>query len=79
MRDNEPLTLNALGLKCPLPVLRAKQRLASMAIGEQLCVLADDPTAKRDFEGLAQHTSHLLLRTEPREDGGWVFWLQKGV
>lgn len=41
--------LDARGLKCPLPVLKAEKRLAAMAAGAELIVLATDPMAKVDI------------------------------
>ncbi|WP_092078477.1 sulfurtransferase TusA family protein [Poseidonocella sedimentorum] len=40
--------LDALGLLCPLPVLKARKRLKAMAPGEVLCLVADDPAAVID-------------------------------
>ena len=42
--------LDAQGLKCPLPVLRARKFIKSLKIGEELKVLATDPAAPKDFE-----------------------------
>lgn len=42
-------TLDARGLKCPLPVLKAEKRLAGLAPGQSLIVLATDPMAKVDI------------------------------
>jgi tRNA 2-thiouridine synthesizing protein A len=45
----EPATLDARGLKCPLPVLKMEKALAAMAPGAGLVVLATDPMAKVDI------------------------------
>jgi tRNA 2-thiouridine synthesizing protein A len=44
----EPETLDARGLRCPLPVLKTEKRLAELAPGATLIVLATDPIAKVD-------------------------------
>lgn len=54
-------TLDCLGLKCPLPVLKAHKHLKAMVAGEILRVLADDPMAPLDLEHMAQEEGHLLL------------------
>ncbi len=53
--------LDATGLKCPLPVLRAKKRLKDVAAGATLRVLATDPDAPRDFEAFCTETGHTFV------------------
>ncbi|MCG8623561.1 MAG: sulfurtransferase TusA family protein [Proteobacteria bacterium] len=55
------LELDARGLLCPLPVLKARKALADMAAGETLAVLADDPVAPLDFADFCQTSGHTLL------------------
>lgn len=45
----EPELLDARGLKCPLPVIKMEKRLAGLALGARLVVLASDPMAKVDI------------------------------
>lgn len=54
-------TLDVTGLKCPLPILRAKKALAQMETGEVLTVLATDAGAPGDFEAFCRQTGHILL------------------
>lgn len=54
-------TLDARGLKCPLPVLRARKAMKTMASGEVLMVLADDPAAPKDFRAFCAQTGAALL------------------
>ena len=68
--------LDASGLKCPMPVLRANRALRGVAPGALLRVRATDPAAQRDFPAFCQTTGHELV--ESRADGGaWVFLLRK--
>lgn len=53
--------LDATGLTCPLPVLRARKVLQSLAAGEELEVLATDAAADRDFPAFCEATGHALL------------------
>lgn len=59
--------LDALGLLCPLPVLKAAKRLRAMAPGEVLRVRADDPAAVIDIPHFCAEAGHELVGTE--EDG----------
>jgi len=53
--------LDARGLNCPLPILKAKKALAGMASGEVLKVVATDPGSVRDFQAFARQTGNELL------------------
>jgi tRNA 2-thiouridine synthesizing protein A len=57
----EPLILDAKGLKCPLPVLKARKAMRDVAAGGVLRVLATDPGAVKDFEHFCKTTGHQLL------------------
>ena len=53
--------LDARGLNCPLPILRAKKLLATMKTGEVLRVVATDPNSARDFQAFARQTGNELV------------------
>jgi TusA-related sulfurtransferase len=55
--------VDACGLLCPLPILRAKKALADMASGQILKILATDPSAQRDFAAFARQTGNELVET----------------
>jgi tRNA 2-thiouridine synthesizing protein A len=61
--------IDALGLLCPLPVLRARKRLIAMAPGEVLRLLADDPAAVVDVPHFCREAGHDLLAQEPQVEG----------
>ena len=65
--------LDALGLLCPLPVLKARKRLASMAPGSVLRMLADDPAAAIDVPFFCNESGHALLSAT--EDGDAQIYL----
>jgi tRNA 2-thiouridine synthesizing protein A len=67
--------LDASGLNCPLPILRAKKALSSMESGQVLHIIATDPGAVKDFQAFAKQTGNELL--EHREEGGKFFFLMK--
>ena len=60
--------LDARGLFCPMPILKASQMLETLKSGERLEVLADDPAAPSDFVAFAKRTGNPL--TEQSEDAG---------
>lgn len=53
--------LDARGLNCPLPILRAKKALTAMETGQILRILATDPGAVKDFQAFAKQTGHELV------------------
>ncbi|MEX2649009.1 MAG: sulfurtransferase TusA family protein [Alphaproteobacteria bacterium] len=65
---SERVVLDAKGLKCPLPVLRARKAIKALRPGDVLVVLATDPGAGPDFESFCRVTGHRLL--DVRDDAG---------
>ena len=57
------IALDLIGLKCPLPVLKARRQISQMAAGERLDVMADDPAAPLDFEHFCSTGGHALVET----------------
>jgi len=57
-------TLDAKGLNCPLPILRAKKALKDVPAGGTLQVLATDPGAVKDFEAFCRTTGNELLESK---------------
>jgi tRNA 2-thiouridine synthesizing protein A len=53
--------LDARGLNCPLPILRAKKALAEMTSGQVLRIAATDPGSVKDFQAFAKQTGNELL------------------
>jgi len=68
--------LDASGLNCPLPILRAKKTLGGMASGQTLRIIATDPGSVKDFEAFAKQTGNTLL-SSGEEGGKFVFFIQK--
>lgn len=64
--------LDATGLNCPLPILRAKKALASLDSGQVLRIIATDPGSVKDFDAFAKQTGNELM--ESTEDGGKYFF-----
>lgn len=68
--------LDATGLKCPLPVLKARKALKSLSPGDTLLVRATDRAAPRDFQAFCAETSHELIETSEK-DGVYEFVIRK--
>lgn len=70
------LEVDASGLNCPLPILKAKKALAGLSSGQVLKLVSTDPGAQRDFEAFAKQTGNTLIA---HEDAGSarVFYLQR--
>jgi len=68
--------VDATGLACPLPLLKAKQALNRMAGGEVLQVVATDAGSFRDFHVFAQQSGHQLLRAVDNGDI-YQYWIRK--
>ena len=66
-------TIDARGLSCPLPLLKAKQGLNSLMPGEQLQVLATDSGSVRDFHAFAELSGHKLKHFN--ENNGVYYYL----
>ena len=68
--------LDATGLNCPLPILRAKKSLSEMDSDQVLQITATDPGSVKDFEAFAKQTGNQLL--ESNEDSGkYIFLIKK--
>ena len=70
--------LDARGLNCPLPILRAKKTLNAMTGGQILKIMATDPGSVKDFEAFAKQTGNELLNSSEVE-GEFHFTLKKSV
>ena len=56
--------LDARGLNCPLPILKAKKALADMTTGQVLRVISTDPGSVRDFQAFAKQTGNELVEQQ---------------
>ena len=68
--------LDASGLNCPLPLLKAKMALNGLPSGAVLKVIASDAGSQRDFRTFARLAGHTLLRDEDQA-GVYRYWLKK--
>ena len=76
MNPTELIELDATGLDCPMPLLKAKRAINQMASGETLKVLATDSGSVRDFAVFCRQSGHELLSSDEL-DGVYVHILKK--
>ena len=69
--------LDAVGLLCPLPVLKARKRLQAMETGAVLRMRADDPAAIVDVPHFCHEAGHVLLAMS-EQDGIQLYDIRKG-
>ena len=68
--------IDASGLNCPLPILRARKAIGALERGQVLKVIATDPGSVKDFEALSKQTNNPLLASA--EDGGkFIYFIKK--
>lgn len=67
--------LDAIGLLCPLPVLRARKRLRALGPGAVLCVRADDPAARIDMPHFCAEQGHALIHASDPDAHGITTYL----
>ena len=78
--------VDARGMNCPMPILKAKKALSALTSGQLLKVLATDPGSVRDFTAFARQTGNTLVKVDERSTEvahprhgtrQWAFYLQR--
>jgi TusA-related sulfurtransferase len=67
MSDHPVKRVDCLGLFCPMPIVKTRESISQIAVGEVLEMLSDDPASDADMKSWARRTGHDLL--EIRRDG----------
>ena len=70
------LTIDALGRRCPVPVILLAERIGEVQVGQLVEVLADDPVAKTDLPAWCALKSQEFVRTDDLEHG-WSFLVRR--
>jgi len=76
--DVPALSINALGKKCPLPIIMLADRIGEVPVGQVVEVLADDPAARTDVPawcGLKRH--EYIASSQLPDDAGWTFLVRR--
>ncbi|MGH7355874.1 MAG: sulfurtransferase TusA family protein [Candidatus Rokuibacteriota bacterium] len=69
-------TLDCLGLFCPMPVLKVRDAIKTMAVGQILQMLSDDPASEADMKSWTARTGHELMEIE-RDGAVFLFVIRK--
>ena len=64
MPDTPDKILDCVGLFCPMPILKTRETIRSMAVGQILEMLSDDPASEPDMKSWTGRTGHALLSIE---------------
>jgi tRNA 2-thiouridine synthesizing protein A len=76
-REARPaLTIDALGRRCPVPVILLAERIVEVPVGGLVEILADDPVTGTDLPAWCALQSHELVRHDPRPPG-WSFVIRR--
>ncbi|WP_226893711.1 sulfurtransferase TusA family protein [Nisaea sediminum] len=76
---SEPaLTLDASGLKCPLPVLKTRKAIKGLEAGQLISVQSTDPASPLDFKHFCNSSGHELV-SEDETGGTFTFVIRKGA
>ena len=78
MINSAEAELDATGLLCPLPVLKARKRLSVLGTGALLTIRADDPAARIDFPHFCAEQGHALVSQQDEPNGVMMFLIRKG-
>ena len=70
------LTIDALGRKCPIPIIMLAERIREVAVGQLIAVLADDPAAKTDLPAWCMIKSHEFVHATDLPSG-WEFLVRR--
>ncbi|WP_091982958.1 sulfurtransferase TusA [Pseudoalteromonas denitrificans] len=71
-------TLDAIGLRCPEPIMMIRSHVRKMQEGETLLILADDPSTTRDIPSFCRFMDHTLL-TQEVESEPFRYLIKKGL
>jgi len=72
------LRIDALGLKCPIPIIMLAERIGEVSVGHVVEVLADDPAAKADVPAWCGLKSHEFVGSAQLADvPGWALYVRR--
>nr|WP_203982761.1 sulfurtransferase TusA family protein [Sphaerisporangium rufum] len=71
------MTVDALGRKCPIPIIMLAERINEVALGATVAVLADDPAAFTDVPAWCRLKSHHHAGTFELPGGGWAIHVRR--
>ncbi|HAA93373.1 MAG: preprotein translocase subunit TatB [Rhodospirillaceae bacterium] len=75
--SDEPVLIDASGLRCPMPVLKAQKALRTLDSGTQVTLIATDPVSYIDVRHFCETSGHTLLSAE-EDTGTFTYLIEKG-
>ena len=77
LADAPALTLDALGKKCPIPIIMLAERIREVPVGHLVAVLADDPAAETDVPAWCMLKSQEFVTATALPGRGWTFLVRR--
>ena len=71
------LTIDALGRKCPIPIIMLAEQIRQVPLGAVVAVLADDPAAYTDIPSWCTLKAHEFAGHQELPDGGWALFIRR--
>lgn len=71
------LTIDALGRKCPIPIIMLAERIRDVPLGAVVAVLADDPAAYTDIPSWCTMKAHEFAGHQELPQGGWALYIRR--
>jgi tRNA 2-thiouridine synthesizing protein A len=72
------ITINALGRKCPIPIIMLAEQIRDVPVNDVIAVLADDPAAYTDIPSWCVMKSHEFAGYQELAAGGWALFIRRG-
>jgi tRNA 2-thiouridine synthesizing protein A len=71
------LTIDALGRKCPIPIIMLADQIRDVPLGAVVAVLADDPAAYTDIPSWCTMKAHEFAGYQELPQGGWALYIRR--
>ncbi len=71
------LTIDALGRKCPIPIIMLAEQIRDVPLGAVIAVLADDPAAYTDIPSWCMMKAHEFAGYQELPRGGWALYIRR--
>jgi tRNA 2-thiouridine synthesizing protein A len=71
------LTIDALGRKCPIPIIMLAEQIRNVPLGAVVAVLADDPAAYTDIPSWCTMKAHEFVAHAELPQGGWALYIRR--
>ena len=76
-RPAPALTIDALGRKCPIPIIMLAEQIGGIPLGAVVSVLADDPAAYTDIPSWCAMKAQEFVYSEELPRGGWALYIRR--